>query len=344
MNLPAIIDQPQVPSFSFGDISRIADAFAKSRMFGVSDPAQALTLCLLAQAEGQHPAAAFRDYSIIQGKPAKKAEAMLRDFLTSGGKVKWLQLTDECAEATFSHPAGGEATINWTLARASKAGMGGKDMWKKYPRQMLRARVVSEGVRTVCPMATSGLYVPEEAQDFAPDPTPTHDASTGEPIDAAPVEQKVTGIHKIKQAIRQMKAEGNEAVGPAEFETVIGKYVGEMQALEDANHNWWTGHDSDGNTFESLPEWVERRRAELAPQATTAERMAALANEPEEDGQFKMLVDSLKECGTLQSLTNWMAANEAIVEMLDGEESRKFQLAYELHESAVLAVANVTAG
>jgi hypothetical protein len=39
-------------------------------------------------------------------------------------------------------------------------------MWKKYPRQMLRARVVSEGVRTVFPMATSFMYVPEEVAEF----------------------------------------------------------------------------------------------------------------------------------------------------------------------------------
>ena len=31
---------------------------------------------------------------------------------------------------------------------------------------MLRSRVVSEGIRTTCPMATSGMYVPEEVQEF----------------------------------------------------------------------------------------------------------------------------------------------------------------------------------
>jgi hypothetical protein len=71
-----------------------------------NDPNAVLTLCLLAQAEGQHPAVVFRDYHIIQGKPAKKAEAMLRDFIASGGKVEWHALTDDLADATFSHPSG----------------------------------------------------------------------------------------------------------------------------------------------------------------------------------------------------------------------------------------------
>jgi len=88
---------------------------------------------------------------------AKKSEAMLRDFLSAGGKVEWHQLDNELADATFSHPAGGTIRISWDMERARKAGLGGKDMYLKYPRQMLRARVVSEGVRTVWPSATSGM-------------------------------------------------------------------------------------------------------------------------------------------------------------------------------------------
>jgi hypothetical protein len=123
---------------------------------------------LIAQAEGRHPASAANDYNIIQGRPAKKADAMLRDFLSAGGKVTWLSLTDTKAEATFAHPAGGTVTIAWDMARAKAAGLGGTDMWAKYPRQMLRSRVVSEGIRTVFPGATSGMYVPEEISDGQP--------------------------------------------------------------------------------------------------------------------------------------------------------------------------------
>lgn len=148
------------------DLERMAKAFAASKLFGVQNVDQALALMLVAQAEGRHPATAAQDYSIIQGRPSKKADAMLRDFLAAGGKVEWHALTDEQADATFSHPAGGAARIDWTLDRANKAGLAGNAMYKKYPRQMLRSRVVSEGVRTVCPGATSGMYVPEEVQDI----------------------------------------------------------------------------------------------------------------------------------------------------------------------------------
>jgi hypothetical protein len=151
------------------ELQIMAEAIASSGLFGAKKPAEALALMLVAQAEGRHPATVARDYDIIQGKPAKKAEAMLRDFIESGGKVEWHALDDTIADATFSHPSGGTARISWDIARAGQAGLGGKDMWKKWPRQMLRSRTVSEGVRTVCPSATSGMYVPEEVRDFAPE-------------------------------------------------------------------------------------------------------------------------------------------------------------------------------
>jgi hypothetical protein len=124
----------------------------------------------ISQAEGLHPALAARDFDVIQGRPAKKAEAMLRDFLRGGGRVEWHALSDTIADATFSHPAGGSVRIHWDIERANKAALSGKDNWKKFPRQMLRSRTVSEGVRTVWPMATSGMLELGEAADIPAEP------------------------------------------------------------------------------------------------------------------------------------------------------------------------------
>jgi len=150
----------------YADIERLAASIAQSGLFGIKTKDQAIALMMIAHAEGRHPALAARDYDVISGRPAKKAEAMLRDFLEAGGKTQWHALSDEIADATFSHPSGGSVRIMWNMERAAKAGLGGKDNWKKFPRQMLRSRTVSEGVRTVWPMATSGMHVPEETVDF----------------------------------------------------------------------------------------------------------------------------------------------------------------------------------
>ena len=146
------------------EMQTMAAACAKSGLFGAKTPEQALTIMLLAQAEGRHPMSAAKDYDIINGKPAKKAEAMMRDFLAQGGKVEWHKYADDGCDATFTHPQGGSVRVDWNKARMEKAKIANEAMYSKFPRPMYRARCISEGVRTVCPGATGGLYVPDEVR------------------------------------------------------------------------------------------------------------------------------------------------------------------------------------
>lgn len=158
----------RAPSIAFEHQCRLAEAFAASGLFGIKTADQALSLMALCEAEGMHPAKAIQEYHIINGKPALKADAMMARFQAAGGRVKWIDMTDERVAGEFSHPAGGTVTIDWDKARATTAGFWGKDNWKKFPRAMLRARTISEGIRTVFPGAVVGVYTPEEVQDFEP--------------------------------------------------------------------------------------------------------------------------------------------------------------------------------
>ncbi len=191
----------ELVQYSIPDIEKIAIAVASSNLFGIKTKEQAMALLLLAQAEGRHPVEAARDYNIIQGKPSKTAEAMLRDFLSQGGKVEWHELTNERADATFSHPSGGSVRLDWDMTRAKAAGIGSKDMWSKYPRPLLRARLISEGVRSVFPSATSGMYVPEEVNDLEEKPIK----------DVTPVSIDES-LESLKQAAKDAAAGGEVAL------------------------------------------------------------------------------------------------------------------------------------
>jgi hypothetical protein len=239
--------QPRVPAYTMADLERAALAIAGSKLFGIQTPDQALALCLVARAEGRDPASAAQDYNIIQGRPAKKADAMLRDFISSGGKVQWHALDNETADATFSHPAGGTVRIDWTMARAREAGLGGKDMWRKFPRQMLRSRVVSEGVRTVCPGATSGMYVPEEVQEFEPVQATVRDV-TDEP--------DFTGVPQPRKSAHQARKDGD-------YERLT---TGLRACTTEEELHAWAGTEADalgaipaGWAKEIRTEWVEMR-------------------------------------------------------------------------------------
>lgn len=150
------------------EMSKMATAMVKSRLFGFDTPDQAMSIMLIAQAEGRHPALAARDYHVIQGRPALKADAMLARFQQEGGIVEWDEYTDEKVCGRFSHPTScpKPVAISWTMDMARRIGLGNKDNWKKYPRAMLRARVISEGVRTTFPGIAVGVYTVEEVRDL----------------------------------------------------------------------------------------------------------------------------------------------------------------------------------
>lgn len=143
-----------------------AESFAKSGFFGFKSVEQAMALMIMAQADGSHFGKAASEYHIISGKPCLRADAMLARFQSSGGSVKWLIYKDENVTAEFNHPQGGTVTVEWDLERAQKAQLLNNPNWKKYPRQMLKARVISEGVRITFPGVSTGIYTPEEMQDI----------------------------------------------------------------------------------------------------------------------------------------------------------------------------------
>jgi hypothetical protein len=158
----------EVTATSMDNLQVMAQTVAASRLWKTVDTKEkAMALMLLCQAEGLHPMTAVRRYDLIQGTPTMKAEAQLAEFYSRGGVVKWISRTAEACEAKFSHPkhCPDGVVIRWDLDMARKAKLAGKENWINYPRQMLSARVISEGVQTVDPGAGLGMLTPEEAID-----------------------------------------------------------------------------------------------------------------------------------------------------------------------------------
>ena len=235
----------------FQQMERMAAAMAKSGLFGVKTSDQALALMLISQAEGRSPALAAQEYHIIQNRPSLKADTLLARYQQAGGTVKWTVYTDKNVTAVFTHPASGSVTVEWTIEMAKAAGLTGKDIWKAYPRAMLRSRVIAEGVRTSYPGVAVGIYTPEELSDGAPeiDVTPvsqneairqTVEAHTGtmltdeerqehfDAMDAAP--DQVTLAHAFASAWKHAGAAKDKAAQDA-FKTV---YDAKKEALASA--------------------------------------------------------------------------------------------------------------
>jgi len=163
-------------------MSKMAAVAASSRMFGFKTQDEALAIMLLCQGEGLHPAVALRDYHVISGRPSMKSDAMLARFQKAGGSVKWSRYDDAGVSGVFSHPAGGSVEITWTIEQAKAANLSGKDVWKAYPRAMLRARCISEGIRTVFPACIVGTYTPEEIDAMPAEPRHVENLAAAAPV------------------------------------------------------------------------------------------------------------------------------------------------------------------
>jgi hypothetical protein len=164
-------------------IEKMGEMIWASGMFGCVKPEQGMVLAMQCLAEGKAPLELAKTYHIVEGKLTMRADAMLGRYLSSGGKVKWLARTDTEVKAVFIKDDN-EVEICSNIEDFKKNGIalsksgGLKDNWKKFPRQMLTARTISEGVRLLAPQIIAGIYTPEEMQDINDRPAPRQVSTT----------------------------------------------------------------------------------------------------------------------------------------------------------------------
>jgi len=178
------------------NLQTLGTEFAKSGILGVSNPSQGLIVALTCYTEHISPIEFARTYHIVNGRLSMRADAMQAQFLRQGGRIKWLTSTNEECKAVFSHPeyAPEGVTLSLTIEEMVDSGIAVdsrgqlKQTWKSFPRQMLRARVVSEGCRMLTPGIVAGVYTPEEAGEFGNAPARTLDLSKPRevPVQALP--------------------------------------------------------------------------------------------------------------------------------------------------------------
>lgn len=173
----------------YNELQSMALSVTKSGMFGLKNENQAITLMLIAQAENIHPIQAIQMYSVINGMPALKTTEMIARYMRSGGKIVWLETTDKIAKAKFIFEEN-ELIYEYTIQDANKAQLTSKDNWKRMPKEMLRARCASSGIRMSNPASLNNMYSVEEAMDIPQDSDmPTIEATVE---DVEIVEQKPT--------------------------------------------------------------------------------------------------------------------------------------------------------
>ena len=159
-----------VQQLPINELMNMAKAFAESGMFAdTKSAAQAIVKIQAGQEIGIPPFAAMTGIHIIQGKPTIGA-GLIASRVKGSGKYDYKVIQQDATACSIDFYQGKEKIGNstFTIEDAKKALTKNID---KFPKNMLFARAISNGVKWFCPDVFSGpVYTPEE-MEFTPQTT-----------------------------------------------------------------------------------------------------------------------------------------------------------------------------
>jgi hypothetical protein len=202
-----------MPVNSMAELASAGELIARSGLCGVKDAAGGFIVALTCHQEGIPVLDFPKKYHIIQGRLAMKADAMLAEFRSRGGRYKIVEASVNKAEILVTWE-GTTSPFTYTMEDGRRTGdaLDGKgklkDNWEKRPESMLWARCVSRMVRMLCPEVVAGVYTPEEIMDIGP----TGDAQKVAVVDRATVEKAIIRAKEVKADVMPAKV-AIEAVG-----------------------------------------------------------------------------------------------------------------------------------
>lgn len=213
----AIVKQSQISSID--DLGRVAKMLAISNYFdakGNSEQAiaQIATKILAGQEMGYGPFASVQGIHVIQGRPTLSANIMAA-AVKAHPKYDYRVRKMSDAEVVIEFFEGDESlgTSSFTIEEARKAQTKNMD---KFPRNMLFARAMSNGVRWYCPDVFNGntVYTPEEF-DVTVDASPhiINETTASKPIDTSTGEiVSYTQQHQDDADVAELAASVNAVV------------------------------------------------------------------------------------------------------------------------------------
>ena len=128
------------------------------------DPGSILIAVNLGTSMGLSPAESLYRIHVIEGKPSASAELITSNVRRAGHRLRSQgDAVSATVEIVRSDDPDFTNTVTWTIDDAERAGLLGKDNWRKYPAAMLLARATTQCARQACPEALYGvIYTPEE--------------------------------------------------------------------------------------------------------------------------------------------------------------------------------------
>lgn len=190
---------------------RQADAFLKSGVFqDVKSLAQAIVKIELGRAMGLSPAEAMANIYFVGGRPCIASEVRAARMKRAGYDWRILRLTDDVCELAIYRGGTEIGRVSYSYDEAQRAGIAGKDNWKKFRSEMLFARAITRAQRRFAPEVLGiSIASREEAIDADWSELPEQP-----PVQAAEAKQEAEALRKRLEAAKAEAAQHAAADGP----------------------------------------------------------------------------------------------------------------------------------
>jgi hypothetical protein len=132
-------------------------------------PANVLVALEYGAALGIPPMVSIQQVHVVQGRPVASAQLIGALVRKAGHRLRVFgDATKARCEITRADDPDFTFVAEWTIERARDAKLTGKETWRAYPANMLKARAITECARDACPEALAGVsYTAEELGDDA---------------------------------------------------------------------------------------------------------------------------------------------------------------------------------
>lgn len=146
------------------DVMTLGATLARSGYFqDARDAAQAVVKILAGQELGFGPVASMTGIYIVKGKVSLSANLIAASVKRGKYNYRVMELTDLVCKIDFYEGKEKIGESAFTMEDAKSAGLTSSDNYKKFPRNMLFARAMSNGAKWYCADVFGGpVYTPDE--------------------------------------------------------------------------------------------------------------------------------------------------------------------------------------
>ena len=188
----------ELTKYQAPDVMTLGSVLAKSGYFqDARDAAQAVVKVLAGQELGFGPIASMTGIYIVKGRVSLSANLIAASVKRGKYNYRITELTDSACKIDFYEGKEKVGESAFTMDDAKAAGLAFGDNYKKFPRNMLFARAMSNGAKWYCADVFGGpVYTPDELGAVV-------DGETGE-MTARPKDEVITpavvAAHVLEQA------------------------------------------------------------------------------------------------------------------------------------------------